>query len=458
MSRLPRIAVGTVQSESTHSVVLWALIDLMERNGTHVQSFLSQSRLLRQEGTSLLTRQSQRHRHLDSWLMTPEICREIFRHGADTCDLAIVEGRYAVNESNGPSGSLDPLCEWLDLPRVVVLDAACASDCRFPQRPEKVDAVLLDRVADADQLARLQIMMEAVWGVPVLGYLGELPAIRAKINRLSEGSQPSVEICRSLGDQLAPRLKQDSFLKLAARNPSLNQPTWLFRNASLPQLLRVAVAYDDAFNGYFPDALDLMEIQGATILDFSPLRDESLPDAVDIVYLGCGHPERHAELLARNHCMRMSLRQFIHGGGRVYAEGAGLAYLCQYLENANGRTATMTGAISAIAKHRPKPTLTRPVELTFSRDNWLGTSSSSLRGYLDESWDIEPTGPFDSLAAEPNHARDLIGTRNVIGSRVHLNFAAHPRFLQSFFHPLSSPAKASMARQNGARFRSIELP
>ena len=77
-------------------------------------------------------------RHLDSWLMTPDVCREAFAHSACKAELAIVEGVYA-SARPGPwqGGRLDELCDWLDLPRLVVLDASRIDGCCLPERPRK---------------------------------------------------------------------------------------------------------------------------------------------------------------------------------------------------------------------------------------------------------------------------------------------------------------------------------
>ena len=39
------------------------------------------------------------------------------------------------------------------------------------------------------------------------------------------------------------------------------------------------------------------------------------------------------------------------------------------------------------------------------------------------------------FAAEEGHELDLVARRQVIGSRIHLNFAAQPEYLQAFFVP-----------------------
>src|SRR4029077_935542 len=100
--------------------------------------------------------------------------------------------------------------------------------------------------------------------------------------------------------------------------------------------VRVAVAYDEAFNCYFPDTLDMLELRGATVRVFSPLRDECLPADTDIVYLGCGSTHEHAAALAGNHCMLLALKEHVCSGKRIYGEGGGLAYLCQHVELADG--------------------------------------------------------------------------------------------------------------------------
>ena len=201
--------------------------------------------------------------------------------------------------------------------------------------------------------------------------------------------------------------------------------------------MTVAVAFDSAFNCYFPDTLDLLEFRGAKIVDFSPLRDEVLPEA-DIVYLGCGHPELEAEALAANHCMLLALRNHVRGGRRVYAEGGGLAYLCEHMETPKGEFEPMLGVLPAIARLNRQRSPVRPVEAMLAKDNWLGRAGTSLRGYLNSNWLLEPTAPLGELLADPGREMDLVSQFQVVGSRMHLNFAAQPSVLDNFFQRAAS--------------------
>ena len=179
--------------------------------------------------------------------------------------------------------------------------------------PPRTDALVLDRVADAGQAAYWQTTLEALWKAPVLGWLDEAPALRNLCHTLPRGSNPSRELCAALGQRVLTTLRLDRLRALArrARPLPIEPEPWLARVA--PQF-RIAVAYDEAYCGYYPETLDLLEAAGAELCDFSPLRSESIPEDADVVYFGCGHPERDPERLAANHCLKQSLRCFAARG------------------------------------------------------------------------------------------------------------------------------------------------
>jgi len=423
-------------------------MDLLSRDGAQVQHFHSRACFSPLNAALAVT--GLNSRHLDSWLMSKEVCREVFVHGCASSDLALVEGRFdwlpsedgrAGSLEDGQAGSrLDSLCDWLDLPRIVVLDASRLADCELPERPDQVDGVVLDRVRSPAELFRLQTCLEALWDVPVLGALEQRASLEETISRLPRGSSPPRELCRLLGDQLARFARPDRIRALAARREFMPvRPALFAPSADLPagepdRPLTVAVAFDSVFNCYFPDTLDLLELRGAKVVDFSPLRDEVLPE-VDLVYLGCGHPEFEAEALSSNHCMLLALRNHVRGGRRVYAEGGGLAYLCEHLETPKGELVPMLGVLPAIARLNRRRTVVRPVEVTVAKENWLAGGGARLRGYLNSNWSLEATGPLAECLAEPGHEQDLVAQFQVVGSRMHLNFAAQPEALGSFFKP-----------------------
>jgi cobyrinic acid a,c-diamide synthase len=209
--------------------------------------------------------------------------------------------------------------------------------------------------------------------------------------------------------------------------------------------LRIAVAYDEDFCGYFPDTLDLLEMAGAELCDFSPLRCGQIPDGVDVVYFGSGHPERQPDVLASNHCLRQSLQDFAAAGGRIYAEGTGVAYLCRELVfSAEGKQATrkqaerrfpMTGLLPALAHWSPGPGLPQPAEVCFGRTSWMIEAGIAIRGYRQAAWHIEPVGPVATFADDRRQRLDVLGRDNVIGSQITVNLAANEHLLRRFVEP-----------------------
>jgi cobyrinic acid a,c-diamide synthase len=464
MSMLPRLSIGAVQASVDTQPMCWALMELFSRTGCQVQHFMSRACFSRLNGAVTVTGLTSRH--LDSWLMPADLCREVFSHGCRSSDLGLVEGMFRpAGEATTNSGNLDTLCEWLDLPRVAVLDVSQLDGCCLPRRPT-VDALLLDQVRDRADTFRWQTTLESLWGIPVLGSLEELPQARRAIAQLPRGSSPSKELCQELGNRLEANCRLDVLQRLSTgRDYPDFRPTLFSRDTKTAPGKRrtaetvdpaydynpwrpttVAVAYDAAFNCYFPDTLDLLEVLGAEVVDFSPLHDEALPADTDVVYFGCGHPEQHAAALSDNHCMMLALRDHLCAGRRVYAEGGGLAYLCQHLQTPEGEWLPMIGALPALARFNPQPQPPQPVELTLAETCWLAQAGDRLRGYLNPNWILEPTGRLSGLLAEPGHELDFFSCYQALGSRLHLNFAAQPGFLQHFFEPLSTRSSAVAAR------------
>lgn len=434
MNHLPRIAVGSVQAHDDLRALLWALMNVLERTGLQVQSFSSQSCYDSRDAALAITGQGRRY--LDSWLMQPSVCAELFYHGSRCADIGLVDGHFSAGGScSYLGGSLDTLCEWLDLPQIAVVNAESLSLCQMPRVPAGASGIILDNVSSAEQLCRLQTMLEAYFGIPVLGSLERICHLRAAIANLASEHQPAAELCNALGAALASRFRLDQFLEIASRRELAPVEGELFRTRTFSGPLNIAIAHDAAFNCYLPDVLDILEAQGATVNFFSPLRSESLPTGTDVVYLGCGQPEAYMNELAANVCMKESLWSHVVSGGRVYAEAAGLAYLCREIVMPCGRHWTMVGLLPALARRNPHPAPDQPVEVNTGRGSWLFPSGERVRGYLDSKWIIHPDGCLIPLVSEAEYRHDLVGDYQIVGSRVHLNFAAHPHYVERIFQP-----------------------
>ena len=82
MSILPRLAVGTIQAESDLAPIVLGMLDALEGDGVRTQSFLSRACFKPCDGAAVISGNTARH--LDSWLMTPDVCRHAFLRSAAT--------------------------------------------------------------------------------------------------------------------------------------------------------------------------------------------------------------------------------------------------------------------------------------------------------------------------------------------------------------------------------------
>jgi cobyrinic acid a,c-diamide synthase len=480
MSRLPRLALGTVQPGADATALVWGLLAALERNELRVQNFLSRACFTARDGATAIT--GQPPRHLDSWLMSSELCRRLFLRGVRSADIAIVEGAFAASSPIATGGDLATLCDWLALPRLAIVDVSRLEGCCLPTRPVALDGVVLDCVVNQRAFFHWQTVFESLWGVPVFGAMPAEPELRQAIGRLPIGAAPSHELCQFLANSFERFSDVGRLVELSTRYDfpfrGLDGPWERSERISL----RIAMACDEAFRCYFPDTLDLLELKGATICDFSPLKDERLPPGTDIVYFGCGRPDTFAAELMANTCMTSALREHLCNGQRIYAECGGLAYLSREIAMPDGSRLPMVGALPVVARWNV-PTLPQPVETRLSADCWLGQQGDVLRGYLNSrwtlhrerpaAWPIDCAKPPESLlgtdcrnqlvadaalaaasafeGAEGDFSAYLVARHQAIGSRLHLNFAAQPAMLESFFHPHA----AMMDRDNCSLARAL---
>ncbi len=454
---LPRVALGSLTSDADRQPLVWALLAALHEVGCELAHFHSTTRLAPHDAARSLTGSGSRH--LDSWAMSRATCLRTLLRTAPDAGVSVLEGDFSLTAGTAsvtelPADSnlttlsnlnslsnLKTLADWLDAPRIAIVPLDSLDPCRLPKRPERLDAMLLDQAIDGRHAAHWQTNLESLWGVPVLGWLDRADSLRSLCHTLPAGRDPSPALCSALGRRLLSNLQLDKLLALADRQPLPELPTddLLFDRDASP--LRIAIAYDEEFCGYFPDTLELLEEAGAELRDFSPLRSGSLPDGADVVYFGCGHPERQPEALARNHCLRQSLRDFAARGGRIYGEGSGLAYLCREIDlgssagRSGGRRWPMTGLLPAVARLVEQPREAQPVEVTFTTNSWLVEDGDFLRGYRHPGWTIEPQGPMVSFAHAPDQRLDVLGRANVVGSRLWVNLAANEHLLRRFLTP-----------------------
>jgi cobyrinic acid a,c-diamide synthase len=451
MSGFPRVAVGSLGNHPPAGPIVWALAGYLTQQGRQVRHFFSRACYCSLQGA--LTATGMSSRYVDSWLTGRDECRTLLAEAYQSADFAVFEGAFSLDVEKAHGGTLDELCRRLDLPRLIVLDAGHAVDCRIPPRPECVDGVLVDDILEDADFVRIQTCLEGAWGVPVVGGLKRNEAVRQRLASLTPGGVVPKETCDQLIRSFA-EFVQPSLLEAICRRATLPVVPPRVDEALLAPPLAgnaaaaghnrptIAVAYDDAFCGYFADMLESMERHGAKVVDFSPLADEALPEGADIVLFGCGRPDVHAEALAANQCMMSSLRSFARRAGRIYAEGGGLAYLGRAILTSDGRQLPMANLFPLASSRRESHACPEPIEFTVEAENWLLPVAEPHRAYRSDHWKFELMEPTAEVLCGSGEEPDLWRVGNVVGGRLQMHLSAQPSLLRGFFQQATAPHQA----------------
>ncbi len=453
MTRMPRLALAIPSLSPEPSAASLAMLAGLTRLGRRVQHFRSRARPFGTESVAQVT--GLPGRHLDAWLMPPDVCRDVFIRGMRQADLALVEGTLEeIRQRHDPfpfdrPGRLEPIAEALDLPTIGLVPCRKAEGFHLTNVPDRVDALLLDGLECPEDFDSLRKLIQMVVKKPVLGAVEALPEIREALSRTPTDCPLPEHVIGLLAD---------SFLRFADLNTlqNLMESRPFLGSTEAPSLgggrrFRVAYAMDEAFGGYFPDTLETLEALGAELLEFSPLRSESLPRGVDLVMIGCGFPDRHAEALTANISLIEALKHHVCRGNRIYSEGGGTAYLGRYM-TIGDRRVKGAGILPLDATLRTNIKGTPPVSRTLTEDTWLGPKGTVVQGFRSSRWTLrsapepdECPGRCGSLTPQG----DIFFRHHAIGSQIHLHLAALPQVVHAFAGPHRPSLVLPKARLSG---------
>jgi cobyrinic acid a,c-diamide synthase len=288
----------------------------------------------------------------------------------------------------GRTGSTADLAARLRLPVLLVLDvsgqsqtaAAVVRGIATHDPSVRIAGVVLNRVGSARHRALVADAIDAL-GVPVLGAVPRdamltLPQRHLGLVQAQEHGDLAGRL-DGLADMAQRYLDLDRVLAVAA---PLNVAGAINRPALPPPGQRIAVAADAAFTFFYPHLRDGWRRDGAEIIAFSPLADESPPNDCDACWLPGGYPELHAGLLANAHRFREGLRRFA-ATRPVHGECGGYMVLGEGLEDAHGIRHAMVGLLGHSTSFATRKLHLGYREGRLLADGALGRAGSIIRGH-----------------------------------------------------------------------------
>ncbi|MFJ7180759.1 cobyrinate a,c-diamide synthase [Streptomyces massasporeus] len=394
-------------------------------------------------------------RNLDAYLCGPELVGPLFLHGAQGCDIAVVEGVMGLYDGAAGEGELAStahVAKLLRAPVVLVVDASSQSRSvaalvhGFASwDPEvRVGGVILNKVASDRHEELLREALEQA-GVPVLGVLRRAAQVSTPSRHLglvpvAERQGAAVESVAAMAAQVVDGCDLgalEALARAAGAVPGGSAPWTPASPAHHPtrsdeadqqRAPVVAIAGGPAFTFSYAEHAELLTAAGADVVAFDPLRDEELPEGTRGLVIGGGFPEVYASELSANEPLRKAVAELAANGAPVAAECAGLLYLCRELDGL-----PMCGVLDASARMTERLTLGYRDAVAVG-DSVLAAAGTRMRGHEFHRSAVEPGSGAEPAwgVRGPRPRVEGFVQRGVHASYLHTHWASEPGVARRF--------------------------
>ncbi|MFZ2070939.1 MAG: Ni-sirohydrochlorin a,c-diamide synthase [Halobacteriota archaeon] len=466
---IPRVVIAGDRSSAGKTTICIGLLSALRARGFSVQSFKVGLDYIDPGFHTLVS--GRPSRNLDGFLMSPDVVKELFIRNSDGADIAVIEGVRGLYEGLNyfdDMGSTAEIAKILRSPVILVIDAgsitrsvaAVVNGYKSFDPEIQLVGVILNNIGSDRHGKKAEKAVEKYSGVDVIGkiprqsdlgismrHLGLITATECKYRTTSFDS-----VLNKIKTVVEANIDLNQVVNVAKSAPTLKLPVSIIfqPRKQKGEKVRIAVAFDEAFNFYYQDTLDLLVQEGAELVFFSPVRDETLPAGVDAAYIGGGFPEIYGDELASNIRMRHAIRDFYDDYGVIYAECGGLMYLMEELDYAplrglRGRdieqpqesnSFEMCGVLKGVVKFGEKRVVNY-VEGEFQKDCILGRRGDRFKGHEFHHSELlletKVEFAYKMLRGEGiKDGMDGIITKNCLASYAHLHAASFTGFARNF--------------------------
>jgi cobyrinic acid a,c-diamide synthase len=292
---------------------------------------------------------------LDLWMGGETHCRRLLYNAAGEADLILIEGVMGLYDGQPCSADLAAL---FGIPILAVIDGSAMAQTfgalvlglSTYRTNLRVAGVIANRVGSEGHYRMLEQSLPK--DIRAFGWLprdADIALPDRHLGLLQAGEIADLDI----------RLQRAASALTLATDEPIAPVTFTAGEDTQPQRglvgKKLGVARDTAFAFLYRANLDVLRVNGAELIFFSPLVDDALPD-VDAVYLPGGYPELHLERLSGNQAMRRAIRTHHEAGKPILAECGGMLYALESLADSNGHEAPMLGLLPGRAHMQPRLT------------------------------------------------------------------------------------------------------
>jgi len=460
--RFDSLLISSPQGHSGKTIVTIGLCNALKRKGLSIQPFKKGPDYI--DPSWLTVAAGRSCRNLDLFLVPKEKLIQTFEQACEKADLAIVEGAMGLYDGLDSYGTTAEIARLFTIPILLVVNtsrmtssiAAMVKGYQLFQTDIKIAGVILNYVSGRRHEEKLKDAVEQHCGVPVVGSIprdSDLLIAERHLGLIpSPESSEAERLVERIGRKLEAYLDLNKILTIA-RSSKAPQPLSLLpkerktkksplpsgerervRGAAGMARTKIGVIRDRAFNFYYPENLEALVNEGAEILFVDSFKDR-LPK-VDGLYIGGGFPEFFLKELEKNRGLRKDVAKAIEAGLPVYAECAGLMYLCQKI-HWQGRSHEMVGVIPAEVQVSEKPEGHGYVIAEIIDENPLFPTGLAIRGHEFHHSKVSiKNGVKFAYQIKRGHGidgkRDGVLYKNMFAAYTHLHALGTPCWAEAF--------------------------
>ncbi|MFB4164088.1 cobyrinate a,c-diamide synthase [Alteribacillus sp. JSM 102045] len=442
----PRIVIAGTGSGAGKTTISIGLMAALKKLGLCVQGFKCGPDYIDPSYHTAVTNRPSRN--LDSWMLEKEMMKSVFQQGSKDADISVIEGVMGMYDGKSPEsdmGSTAEISKLLQAPVILVVNigamarsaAAIVKGFQLLSPEVNIGGVIVNQAGSEGHARLCQKAIEKECGIPVVGYLkkGDVPAIPER----HLGLIPAIErgeldhFFEQLGKIVETQVDLNKIQEIAGLAPELS--TCPIQQEKADKKANIAVAYDAAFNFYYPENLELLEANGADLLYFSPLAGEPLPENSHALYIGGGFPEEFAKQLASREGVKESIRNAGNEGLPIYAECGGYMYLSEELITTDGNKHPMLGMIPAIVEMKNKLASLGYREVTALKNTTILKAGDTAKGHEFHYSVSTPQGKWEDayrIKALRKSAQEGFIQNNITAGYTHIHFGSNPSITKRF--------------------------
>lgn len=481
------LLISSPQGHSGKTIVSIGLCKAFRRKGFSVQPFKKGPDYIDPSWLTVATGRS--CRNLDLFLIPKEKLIRFFWQASRGVDLAIIEGAMGLYDGldSVGYGTSAEIARLLNVPILLTVNATRMTDSIAAMvtgyqhfDPDiHIAGIILNQVAGNRHERKLRNAVEKYCKIPIVGSIPRDPELHIPERHLglipSRESEKADSTVEHIGRKMEAFLDLDHILAIA-REFTPPHPTPLPRGERedkecplptggrgiyekhLPEgerklnrhllpfgeregvrgretrTVRIGILRDRVFNFYYPENLEALAEAGAEIIVINSLQDR-LPE-IDGLYIGGGFPEFFLEELEGNRGLRQDIARAAEDGLPVYAECAGLMYLCRDIHWQNRRY-EMVGIIPAEIEMCQRPQGHGYVMAEVTMENPLFPEGLTIRGHEFHHSKLHKLNGIN-FAYQIRHGQGIDGKRdgivykNVFASYTHLHALGTPEWAEAF--------------------------